>query len=76
MNIEGLFEKYKKIEFKPQVNLFNDIPLYAINDNKCPWCGLKLYEMRNRPLRYCKSKRCPCAIQTGKTFVCKKLSTV
>ena|ERR1035437_8356302 len=40
--------------------------------DKCSYCGHKLYEMMNRPLKYCKSKECPHYFQYHKQFVTTK----
>ena len=38
----------------------------ALLKNACPLCGCKLYEMRNKPFFYCKSKR------NGHSFIINK----
>ncbi len=68
----SLFTKYETMKVVPTGALF-DLPLLeTCKTHKCAYCGLKLYEMRNRPMYYCKSKRCPNLIQNKKQFVISK----
>lgn len=61
-----------KFEFIQPIDLFNDLPLYAINENRCPGCGLKLYSNRQKTMRFCKSVKCPILLQTKRKFFTKK----
>jgi hypothetical protein len=53
----SLFSKYQKMEVVPIPTLFEPDLLLAVNQKKCPFCLCKLYEMRNKPFWYCKSKK-------------------
>ncbi len=56
MNIDkNLFDKYSNIKIETYPVLFPDFTLPS--KGHCPYCFNKLYEMRNKPLLYCKSKK-------------------
>lgn len=50
-----LFNKYNKLEFKESEGTLFPIDLRVASKGFCPFCGNKLYEMRNRPFYFCKS---------------------
>ena len=54
---KSLFEKYNGIQLKSDGTLFGIEPIYAAKHKVCPFCFNKLYEMKNKPLLYCKSKK-------------------
>lgn len=58
MNIQGLLGRYKDFKPAPERTTLFDIDLLdAVVKHVCPYHGTKLYEMRNRPYWFCKSKR-------------------
>lgn len=62
MNLSSLLDKYKDIKIEHTGTLFELDLLGALKTKTCPYCFRKLYEMRSRPLWYCKNKQ-------HKTFV-------
>lgn len=59
-NLSGLdLSRFDKLNFN---STFDDGVLFPINlldavvKHVCPYCGCKLYEMKNKPFVYCKSK--------------------
>ena len=66
---ESLFPKL--VEPKSEAIMLFSPDLWRVNENICPFSGHKLYEMQNRPLKFCKAKGCEYKLQTGKTFVVK-----
>lgn len=55
MELGNLLSKYEGLKFE-QTGLLFDLDLrVATEQGKCPYCGHKLYLMRNRPLYFCKS---------------------
>lgn len=68
---ESLLNKYKSIKFVPDGTIFGADMRVATQQKKCPFCFCALYEMRNKPLLYCRKKNCPKKI-TGKGFVISK----
>ena len=53
----SLFSKYENMKVVPRQGLFEPDLYIAKTKKQCPLCGCKLYEMRNKPFFYCKSKR-------------------
>lgn len=66
MEIKNLLSKYQEMKLVPMDTLFEVDLWRAKEQKKCPKCGCKLYEMRNKPFFYCKSKR------NGHSFIIKK----
>lgn len=62
---------YLPKQIKSDGSLFG-ISLNAIQENRCPFCNHRLYKPLNKNIRYCKSKECPCYIQSHIRFVTKK----
>lgn len=55
--ISNLFSKYEEIKLEPTGTLF-DVDLRVAKKHRvCPFCFCKLYEMRNKPFMYCRSKK-------------------
>ena len=57
MNIGDITKRYNFTPAPPLGTLFELDLLTALKTKTCPYCGNKLYEMRNRPFFYCKSKK-------------------
>ena len=51
----SLFDKYKNIKVEPLPVLFEP-DFRDATKGYCPFCHCKLYEMRDRPFYYCRSK--------------------
>ncbi len=64
--------KTLELKFKPSGMLFDLDILNALKQKICPFCGRKLYEMRNRPLWYCRAKTCECRGTNGRAFIVSK----
>lgn len=55
IGISSLFDKFKEVKFVSDGTIFGADMRIAVTQKKCPFCGCKLYLMRNRPMYYCKS---------------------
>ena len=57
MEIKTLLDSYKELKYTTPVTLFEPDLWLAKEKHVCPFCLSKLYEMRNHPFYYCKSKK-------------------